>query len=62
MLALMDVLPIFLNIQDKPCLVVGGGSVALRKAELLLNAGATVKVVAPEIQTGFSDLDPPGAR
>jgi uroporphyrin-III C-methyltransferase/precorrin-2 dehydrogenase/sirohydrochlorin ferrochelatase len=54
----MDFLPIFLNIKNRPCLVVGGGSVAIRKAELLLSAGAAVKVVAPEIKAGFSDLDP----
>jgi uroporphyrin-III C-methyltransferase/precorrin-2 dehydrogenase/sirohydrochlorin ferrochelatase len=54
----MDFFPVFLNIRDKPCLVVGGGSVALRKAELLLRAGAKVKVVAPEIQAGFRNLDP----
>jgi len=54
----MDFFPVFLNIRDKPCLVVGGGSVALRKAELLLRAGAIVKVVAPEIQTGIRELDP----
>ncbi|MCP4002345.1 MAG: uroporphyrinogen-III C-methyltransferase [Gammaproteobacteria bacterium] len=54
----MDFLPIFLNIQNRPCLVVGGGPVALRKAELLLSAGAAVKVVAPEIRAEFADLKP----
>jgi len=45
----MDFLPIFLNIKGKPCLVVGGGDVARRKAGVLLEAGARVRVVAPEI-------------
>lgn len=45
----MDLLPIFLDIKDKPCLVVGGGGVAARKAALLLRAGARVTVVAPEL-------------
>ncbi len=45
----MDFLPIFLNLKNRPCLVVGGGEVAARKAALLLQAGADVMVVAPEL-------------
>ncbi len=45
----MDYLPIFANIRGKQCLVVGGGEVAKRKAGVLLEAGARVRVVAPEI-------------
>ena len=45
----MDFLPIFLNVKGKLCLVVGGGEVARRKAGVLLEAGANVRVVAPEI-------------
>ena len=43
----MDYLPIFLDIRDQPCLVVGGGAVAARKAGMLLRAGAKVTVQAP---------------
>ena len=42
----MDLLPIFLNIKDKKCVVVGGGEVAFRKATLLLRAGADLHIVA----------------
>jgi uroporphyrin-III C-methyltransferase/precorrin-2 dehydrogenase/sirohydrochlorin ferrochelatase len=42
----MKLLPIFYNIADKPCLVVGAGAIAARKAELLLRAGGRVRVVA----------------
>ena len=38
-----------LNMENRRCVVVGGGSVALRKTASLLEAGATVTVIAPEI-------------
>ncbi|HZW87308.1 MAG TPA: siroheme synthase CysG [Gallionella sp.] len=50
----MDFLPIFLHIKGKHCLVVGGGEVAKRKATVLLEAGATVRVVAPQIESGLA--------
>lgn len=40
--------PVFLNIQNKKCLVVGGGNVAWRKVCSLKEAGARVTVVSPE--------------
>jgi uroporphyrin-III C-methyltransferase/precorrin-2 dehydrogenase/sirohydrochlorin ferrochelatase len=45
----MDYLPVFLNLKGEPCLVVGGGEVAARKAGMLLKAGAKVSVVAPDL-------------
>ena len=45
----MNFLPIFLDIRDKSCLVVGGGATATRKVELLLRANAQVMVVAPQL-------------
>jgi uroporphyrin-III C-methyltransferase/precorrin-2 dehydrogenase/sirohydrochlorin ferrochelatase len=52
----MDFLPIFLNIKDQLCLVVGGGEVAKRKAGVLLGAGARVRVVAPQIDLALAEL------
>ncbi len=43
----MDYLPLFLALRGRPCLVVGGGDVALRKLQWLVTAGAQVKVIAP---------------
>ncbi|HLU06289.1 MAG TPA: siroheme synthase CysG [Woeseiaceae bacterium] len=45
----MDYLPIFVKLEQQPCLIVGGGAVAGRKAALLLRAGARVSIVAPEL-------------
>ena len=57
----MDFLPIFLDVRDQPCLVVGGGVVAARKCALLLRAGARVTVVAPRLDAAF-DADLAAAR
>jgi uroporphyrin-III C-methyltransferase/precorrin-2 dehydrogenase/sirohydrochlorin ferrochelatase len=45
----VDYLPVFLDLRQRLTVVVGGGAVALRKVELLLRAGARVRVVAPEL-------------
>lgn len=49
-------LPLFFNLQDLPCLVVGGGKVAHRKIEQLLQAGAKVTIIAPQIAPELSKL------
>ena len=56
----MNYLPIFLNLKNKPCLVVGGGDVAVRKAALLLQAGAIIRIVAPILNESF--VLPPGSE
>ena len=41
--------PAFINLENRPVLVVGGGTVAERKVETLLETGALVTVVSPEL-------------
>ena len=48
--------PVFLDLRDRPVLLVGGGAVALRKSELLLRSGAALKVVTISAQTPLLDL------
>ena len=55
----MAYFPIFIEIEKKKCLVVGGGKVALRKVETLLRYDAQVHVVSREICTEIRALLPP---
>jgi uroporphyrin-III C-methyltransferase/precorrin-2 dehydrogenase/sirohydrochlorin ferrochelatase len=52
----MDYLPIFLKLQDQPCLVVGGGEVAARKTETLRQAGGAVTILAPALAEPLQSL------
>ena len=45
----MTYYPIFLDVRGRPCLVVGGGAISTRKVEGLLQAGASVTVMSPEV-------------
>ncbi|WP_296184134.1 siroheme synthase CysG [Pseudomonas sp. UBA1879] len=52
----MEFLPLFHNLRGACVLVVGGGEIALRKSRLLADAGAVLRVVAPEIGTELREL------
>ncbi|WP_438347129.1 precorrin-2 dehydrogenase/sirohydrochlorin ferrochelatase family protein [Paenibacillus sp. FA6] len=46
-------IPIMLECEDRPCLVVGGGMIAERKIKALLEARANVTVISPELTHGL---------
>jgi len=52
----MQALPIFFNITDRLCVVIGGGDVATRKVSMLLKANAAVKLISPEICSELNAL------
>ena len=52
----MDIFPISLKLQQQPCLLVGGGHIAYRKAVLLAKAGAIIHVIAPDVEQDLLDI------
>jgi uroporphyrin-III C-methyltransferase / precorrin-2 dehydrogenase / sirohydrochlorin ferrochelatase len=45
----MDYLPVFLQLRSACAVIIGGGRIAARKADLLLKCGARVTLIAPEL-------------
>ncbi|EDK26573.1 siroheme synthase component enzyme [Vibrionales bacterium SWAT-3] len=52
----MRYFPMFLDVENKPILVVGGGEVACRKVDSLLRAGADVTLVSPKVAPYLQQL------
>lgn len=52
----MDLLPISLKLTQQRCLIVGGGNIAWRKAQLLADAGARLDVLALAIEPQLLEL------
>jgi precorrin-2 dehydrogenase / sirohydrochlorin ferrochelatase len=52
----MAYIPIFLDVTGRECVVVGGGEVAARKVESLLDAGAHVTVVSPSLSPALAEI------
>jgi siroheme synthase-like protein len=48
--------PIFVNLKDQPCIVVGGGKIAEGKVEGLLDASALVTVISPALTPALQKL------
>jgi len=55
----VDYLPLHFNLRAAPVLLVGGGVIAERKANLLMEAGARLTVVAPECQFELPEASGP---
>ncbi len=56
----MDYLPIFVDLKDRRCVVIGGGEVGARKVSLLLSAGARVTVFDPALGETLARLKTEG--
>ena len=52
----MDYFPFFFDLREQPCLIVGGGVIATRKARLIANAHAKIVVVAQTIDQELLEL------
>lgn len=52
----MDYLPLFFKLENRTVVLVGGGQVALRKASLLVQAGARLVVVSHAVNSELAEL------
>ncbi|MGD8111829.1 NAD(P)-dependent oxidoreductase [Vibrio sp. TRT 17S01] len=56
----MQYFPLFLDLNNKPVLVVGGGEVACRKVDSLVRAGARVTLISPKVESHLRSLSEHG--
>ncbi|HEY7209562.1 MAG TPA: bifunctional precorrin-2 dehydrogenase/sirohydrochlorin ferrochelatase [Bryobacteraceae bacterium] len=49
-------LPVFFKMEGRPCLLVGGGKIALEKLRVLIECGAAVRVVARQALPAIEEL------
>jgi siroheme synthase-like protein len=52
----MQLYPVMLNLENRRVVIIGGGAVALRKTRDLLEAGAGVRVIAPQVHDDMQAL------
>ena len=48
--------PVFLDVRDRRCVVIGGGDLGEEKAARLLDCGALVTVISPDVTEGLRAL------
>ena len=56
----MKYYPAYLDLRERPCLVIGGGAVAERKSLALLEAGAVVTIISPMLTSKLHELSDAG--
>lgn len=52
----MEFLPLFFDLKRKPCLLIGGGAIATRKARLLQKAQAKIFVLSPDVDSELLEI------
>ena len=52
--------PLFVSLQDRKCLIVGGGNIAFRRASTLSEFSCEILVIAPELSEGMKKLQKEG--
>jgi len=52
----LELYPIFINLKDKKCLVIGGGKVAERKVKALVRCGAKVHIISPQLTIALQNM------
>ncbi len=53
----MSYFPMFIELKERRCLVVGGGDIALHKVKVLIDFGAHVTVVSPDILLEIKQME-----
>ena len=53
--------PVFLDVRDRSCVIVGGGQIAEGKIAALLESGARIRMVSPEVTDEIQDMADSGA-
>lgn len=56
----MALFPVFLNLKNRNCLVIGGGPVAERKVQNLIECQARVHLVSPQLTPGLAVMTESG--
>jgi precorrin-2 dehydrogenase/sirohydrochlorin ferrochelatase len=56
----VDAFPVNLHLEDRRCVVVGGGTVAERKVRSILRCTEQVTVVSPDVTPGIAELEGEG--
>ncbi len=56
----MKYYPAYLDLRERPCVVIGGGGVAERKTLALLEAGAVVTIISPALTPKLHELSDSG--